>query len=233
MTRYDSGPTTVLLVGDDTDFMESLVRSFAHHDDLECIGLAETVAEGLAMAAGGEPDVVLISADRPDAAIEGTTGLKRLCPRVPVIILTSDSDMDVVACAAAAGASGFFPKQGAVDEIVGATRTVAQGGILMGSDMLAALIGRARDPGEETRHRAKPPPGLGRLAPRERQVLDLLGEGLDTKTIARRLGISVHTCRGYSRSLFAKLGVHSQLQAVATAARHGLLGGPSSSRPSG
>jgi DNA-binding CsgD family transcriptional regulator len=72
------------------------------------------------------------------------------------------------------------------------------------------------------------PPGAnaaqaGGLTPREQEVLRLMGAGLDTRSVARRLGISVHTCRGHTRSVLAKLDAHSQLEAVAVAARRGLL----------
>jgi DNA-binding CsgD family transcriptional regulator len=62
------------------------------------------------------------------------------------------------------------------------------------------------------------------LTPREHEVLRLMGAGLDTRTVARRLGISVHTCRGHTKSVLAKLDAHSQLEAVVVATRRGLLG---------
>jgi DNA-binding CsgD family transcriptional regulator len=61
------------------------------------------------------------------------------------------------------------------------------------------------------------------LTPREQEVLLLLAEGVDARTIARRLGISVNTCRGYVKSIFLKLDAHSQLEAVAIARKHGLV----------
>jgi DNA-binding NarL/FixJ family response regulator len=64
------------------------------------------------------------------------------------------------------------------------------------------------------------------LTPREQEVLELLGRGKDPRTIARELSISLHTCRGYVKSTLAKLDCHSQLEAVVTAGRLGLLRGP-------
>ena len=58
---------------------------------------------------------------------------------------------------------------------------------------------------------------------RERDVLDLMGQGLDPHAIAARLAISLHTCRGYQKSILAKLEAHSQLEAVVVAARLGLI----------
>jgi DNA-binding CsgD family transcriptional regulator len=64
------------------------------------------------------------------------------------------------------------------------------------------------------------------VTPRERQVLELLGQGLDARVIARTLGISLHTSRGHVKSLLAKLHAHSQLEAVVNATRAGLLPDP-------
>ena len=61
------------------------------------------------------------------------------------------------------------------------------------------------------------------LTRREQEVLQMLAAGLEPRIIAREIGISVNTCRGYIKSLLAKVGAHSQLEAVAIAMRHGLL----------
>jgi DNA-binding CsgD family transcriptional regulator len=70
---------------------------------------------------------------------------------------------------------------------------------------------------------ASPPP----LTPRESTVLEMLGSGVAPKQVAYRLGISVHTCRGYVKNILRKLDSHSVLEAVVTAQRGGLLPAPS------
>lgn len=72
-------------------------------------------------------------------------------------------------------------------------------------------------------HQVAPPS----LTPRESTVLDLLGDGVAPKQVAYRLGISVHTCRGYVKNILRKLDSHSVLEAVVTAQRDGLLMSPS------
>ena len=81
--------------------------------------------------------------------------------------------------------------------------------------------GRGRSQAEEQGGPRRPV-----LTPREQEVLELLGRGKDPRTIARELSISLHTCRGYVKSTLAKLDCHSQLEAVVTAGRLGLLRGP-------
>jgi len=93
------------------------------------------------------------------------------------------------------------------------------GKFLVEENTLAALV--------ESLHPASPPsldssmPGLARLTARERQVLALMGEGLDPQAIARRLVVSRHTARGHVKNILMKLGAHSQLEAVVIATRAG------------
>jgi DNA-binding NarL/FixJ family response regulator len=84
--------------------------------------------------------------------------------------------------------------------------------------VLSAVLGRV-----QATDRASATPLAAELTDREREVLRGLSQGLDPQTIARRLGISVHTCRGHVKSILAKLEAHSQLEAVVKAIRRGLL----------
>ena len=86
------------------------------------------------------------------------------------------------------------------------------------TQIAAARASSAQAPAVRVRVVNLPP-----LTPREQDVLILLAEGVDARTIARRLGISVNTCRGYVKSIFLKLDAHSQLEAVAIARKHGLV----------
>jgi DNA-binding NarL/FixJ family response regulator len=80
-------------------------------------------------------------------------------------------------------------------------------------DLLRRLVGGAEVPTPR-----RPP-----LTQREQEVLQMLAAGLEARMIAQEIGISLNTCRGYVKSLLAKLGAHSQLEAVAIAMRHGLI----------
>jgi DNA-binding NarL/FixJ family response regulator len=116
--------------------------------------------------------------------------------------------------ATAAGASGFLSKNGPLGDVLNAVHTAHGGGMTVSTDILARLL-RSTTPVVG--------PRAGGLTAREHEVLVLMGSGLDPRAIARRLGISVHTCRGYVKAVLGKLGAHSQLEAVAVATRRGLL----------
>ena len=118
------------------------------------------------------------------------------------------------------GASGVLSKTAGLDEVVDAVRRLRAGETLMPLDEVVELLrfaGRERDREREDRH------SIASLTPREREVLQALAEGLDSATIASRLHITVRTERNHVANILAKLGVHSQLQAVLFAARYGVV----------
>ena len=103
----------------------------------------------------------------------------------------------------------MLPKDGALNDLLAAIRTARRGQVILSPSAIAAGHGSADVPVS--------------LTPREHAVLEMLGDGLDAQGIARRLGISLNTCRGYVKTILSKLGAHSQLEAVAVASRLGLL----------
>ena len=115
-----------------------------------------------------------------------------------------------------AGVSGFLPKESPIWEVLSAIRMAKSGGMLIHPAQLAAVLAAARDEPDRVTQ------GFG-LTRREREVLDLLGSGLDPQTIARALSLSVHTARGHVKSILSKLGAHSQLEAVVVAMKAGLI----------
>jgi DNA-binding NarL/FixJ family response regulator len=157
----------------------------------------------------------------PDGdGIEATERIRSLRPEARVVILTGHTDVDVLTRAATAGASGFLPKESSIGAVIGAIRTARSGEMLVEGTTLAAILGRvAASAGATPRAGAEPV----LLTPRERDVLLLMGQGMDPHAIAASLGISLHTCRGYQKAIMGKLDAHSQLEVVVVATRRGLL----------
>jgi DNA-binding NarL/FixJ family response regulator len=211
--------TSVLIVDDHRAFSDALGIAIDLQPDLTLAGVASTVEEAMGVVRSSSPEIVLMDVRLPGVdGIEGVRRVKDLDPRVRVIVLTGFADADAMARAALAGASGFFPKERPVTEILQAIRTVSDGGMVVEPSTLAAVLARVQEPG---RSQAAPP--ALHLTERQREVLALLAEGMDPRTIARTLGISVNTSRGHVKSVMTKLGAHSQLEAVVEAMRIGLL----------
>jgi len=199
-------------------FSELLQLALDVQDDLECVGVALTKDDALALVAEERPDVVLMDIQLPDGCgIEATRELKERHPECDVLILTGRPDAGLLARAADAGASGFLVKDHPLDVILANLRRPTGGAMRVEPGTLGDLL---RPDGDGTATASVS------LTNRELTVLGLLGEGVAPKQVAYRLGISLHTTRGYVKSILRKLDSHSVLEAVVTAQRIGLLPHP-------
>lgn len=213
------GPHTatirVMVIDDHRTLAELLGRALDGEDGVAYVGSATTAAEGLDLVTRLRPEVTLVDVQLPD--LDGIALARRIVAAHPegrVIMLTAATDPALVARAAEAGACGFMTKTGGLEELLSAIRRARAGAMVVDTALLAGLAGLATMP---------PRPRGPVLTPREIDVLRLLAGGRDTGSVARALGISLHTCRGHVKSIFTKLDCHSQLEAVVTAARLGLL----------
>lgn len=204
----------VVAVDDHRTLAELLEVAMRDEPDVEFIGHASTAADGFELIGRTRPDVVLMDMGLPDLdGVRATAQVVSSYPEIRVVMLTGVTDPHVVAQAAAAGASAFVPKSGGLTEVLSAVRNARKGAMVVDSGLLAGILDAPRPRGGNAPS----------LTPREKEVLTLLGLGLDVRSASRRLGISLHTCRGHVKSLLAKLDCHSQLEAVVAATRMGLL----------
>jgi DNA-binding NarL/FixJ family response regulator len=220
-----SAPTRVLVVDDHELFSEALAMLLERQPDVRLVGSVRTADEACALvgSAGGSmeglPDVVLMDLDLPGTdGIQATRRIRELAPGVKVVVLTAIQDPEIIADALAAGACGYVPKTRAVDELMDVVRRAAAGELVMPTRDLGPVLEQLR--GERSRSSAER--SLGRLTPRETEILRALAAGETATQIATRLGISALTVQSHVKSILAKLGVHSKIEAVTLAWRHGL-----------
>lgn len=205
--------TRVLVVDDHVVFAELLGLALSGEDGFEFVGRADGVTAGIRMVESVRPDIVVMDVRLGDGdGIAATAQLTRRFPGLRVIVLTAFVDSDLMRRAADAGACALLPKDGELAEMMHALRTARGGGFVVHPRLLKTLVS-----GDG---RAQPMPPLTQ---REQDVLQMLAAGLEANAIARELGISLNTCRGYVKSLLTKLGAHSQLEAVVIAMRNGLI----------
>jgi DNA-binding NarL/FixJ family response regulator len=167
------------------------------------------------MAAELKPDVVVMDIEMPrQDGLAATRRLREVVPDLVIVVVTAHRDPQWVLRATQAGASAFVPKNGSLPEMLDVLRRARNGGMLVAASAFGSAV-------------STPEPSIStpkvELTQRERDVLHCLNRGMAPKAIARVLGISLHTCRGYVKSLLSKLGVSSQLEAVVTAQRLGLI----------
>jgi DNA-binding NarL/FixJ family response regulator len=210
-----AAPLRVLVVDDHQTFADLLSLALSGEPDLQCIGTAGSAAEAVAMAAELKPDVVVMDIEMPRTdGLAATRRLREVVPDLVIVVVTAHRDPQWVLRATQAGASAFVPKNGSLPEMLDVLRRARNGGMLVAASAFGSAVSAPE--------RSISTPRV-ELTQRERDVLHCLSRGMAPKAIARVLGISLHTCRGYVKSLLAKLGVSSQLEAVVTAQRLGLI----------
>lgn len=213
-----TAPLRVLVVDDHQTFADLLSLALSSEPDLQCIGTAGSAAEAVAMAAELKPDVVVMDIEMPrQDGLAATRRLREVVPDLVIVVVTAHRDPQWVLRATQAGASAFVPKNGSLPEMLDVLRRARNGGMLVAASAFGSTM-------------TSPEPAIStprvELTQRERDVLHCLNRGMAPKAIARVLGISLHTCRGYVKSVLAKLDCHSQLEAVVAAGRLGLLPHP-------
>jgi DNA-binding NarL/FixJ family response regulator len=134
--------------------------------------------------------------------------------------MTAHDDERLLVEAVEAGASGFLGKDEAADEVLAAAKAAAEGEVLIDPIILTRLLHQVAKEREARRDALAL---LEELTEREHEVLQLLSEGMRNDDIAQKLFISPQTVQTHVRNLLAKLGVHSKLEAVAFAVKHGAI----------
>jgi DNA-binding NarL/FixJ family response regulator len=205
---------TVVVIDDHQVFAELLAMALEVESGFVCVGHAQTIESGLAMVDELLPDIVLMDVRLSDGdGIAATAELTQRYPLLRVVVLTAFMDRQLLQRAAAAKACALLPKDGELAAMLRSLHTAKRGTFVVSPEILSSTM-------VPTRREAHQVPTLTR---REQEVLQMLAVGLEPRVIAAEIGISIHTCRGYIKSLLAKVGAHSQLEAVAIAVQHGLL----------
>jgi two-component system, NarL family, response regulator LiaR len=206
----------VLVVDDHAVVREGLRAFLAVQDGIEVTGEAADGEEALEAAARLDPDVILMDLVMP--RLDGVGAMRALRERLSrsrVIVLTSFLDDDKLLPALRAGAAGYLLKDAEPEQLVRAVRAAHAGEALLDPVVAARLVDRLATEGEDE--------PLGRLTPREHEVLVLIARGFANKRIALELGLSEKTVKAHVGHVLAKLGVTDRTQAAVLAVRAGLV----------
>ena len=211
----------ILLVEDHASFRQTLAFVFDREPEFEVVAQAGSLAEARKVMDGLKVDLGVIDLALPDGeGIDLIKDLREANPNFAALVLTASLDRAEHARAVESGAAGILHKSAGVDEILDATRRLGEGETLLSQEELIALLRLAGQSREEEREARA---SIEQITLREREVLQALGEGLSNKEIAAKLHVSVDTERTHMMNILNKLGVHSRLQALLFAARHGLI----------
>ena len=217
--RASTKPITILIVDDERTFGEALELALSHEKDLQIVDVATDGREAVRVAGEQHPDVVLMDVTMPGMnGIEATRRIKETDPDATVLILSGHDDEHLLARAMAAGAAGLLRKTEAVVDVAGTVRRAHRGEPIHD----VSEVERAQ---RRFRHRrdldADAKDRLERLTPRELQVLASMAEGRSPEETASALGMSPNTLRTHTQNMLTKLHVHSKMEALVLAIRHG------------
>jgi DNA-binding NarL/FixJ family response regulator len=200
-------------------FAEAIGAALSEHGH-QIVGVVSTATEAIENARRTRPDFVLLELSLVDWL--GTNAGRAILlehPTVRIVVVAPAADLGTIQATVEAGFHGYITTESGIVQLVDAMRAIAAGNTVL-PNVTGWEDGLDTNGADELRRTAS-------LTKREREVLRLLAEGVSTREIARRLHIAAHTVRSHIQSVFAKLEVHSRLEAVAIARRTGLARAPS------
>ena len=208
----------ILLADDHKIIVDGLRSLLERSNDLKVVGQASDGLSAVRLAADLSPDLVIMDISLPGLnGIDATRRILEVNPRVKVIALSMHKDGRYIAEALKSGAAGYLLKESAFDELTAAIRSVMKGTCFLSASIADLVIK------DYIRHLEKTDSGVfSVLTPREREVLQSLSEGLSTKEIAARLGVSVKTVETYRVQIMEKLDIHSVAELTKYAIREGI-----------
>jgi len=206
---------TRVLLADDHGLIRQGLKSLLEGQGFQVVGEASDGHEAVRAAEKTHPDVAILDIRMPVLnGVDATRELKKSSPKTKIIILTQHDENQYVTEALQAGAKGYVLKSQGAEDLVHAIREVCRGAVYLSPSISQTVVGAYLSKGTVS-------PDV--LSGRERQVLQLVGEGKSTKDIAVQLGISVKTAESHRARLMKKLDIHETASLVRYAIRRGLI----------
>ena len=204
----------VVVADDHPLFREGVINSLRSMPDILVVGQASDADEVVRLVREELPDLALLDVTMPGGGIEAARKIAAACPATRIVMLTVSEDEDDLLAAMKAGASGYVLKGVSARELAGVVRSVSAGEVYVAPSLAFGLLREMSKP------RASDP--LAELSGRERQVLELVANGLSNQEIGLKLGLAEKTIKHYMTNILTKLQVRSRVEAALLAARVGL-----------
>ena len=210
---------SILIVDDELTFGEALELALAHEDDLEVVEVTTGGTEAVRAVSERDPDVVIMDISMPGMnGIEATRRIIEVKPDAAILVLSGHDDDHLLARVVQAGAVGLLRKTEAIANVASTVRRAYHHEVLHTEDEIEKAMRRLRhrrDAEDDAKRR------LERLTPRETEILELMAKGKSSEDIATMLTMSPNTLRTHTQNVLTKLGVHSKMEALVLAIRHG------------
>jgi DNA-binding NarL/FixJ family response regulator len=207
-------PLRLVLIEDHQALREGL-ELLLDREGLSVVGTAGTAAEGRELVERLNPDVALVDIRLgDDSGIRLTAELIDAEPERRIVLYTGSADVDLLISGLDSGARGYALKDGTPTELKTAVRTVAEGGTYVDPRLHPALLSRKATQTQRV------------LSKREREIMDLLAQGLTGEQVAEKLYLSPETIKTHIRNAMSKLEANTRVHAIAIALRDGFISPP-------
>jgi two-component system, NarL family, nitrate/nitrite response regulator NarL len=201
-----------LVLCDDNRLLGEALASILEARGHRILAITTSVAGAIEAVTAHRPDGCLLDLRLPDGSgLDVARTIRRCHHDTKILVLTCLTDPAVLAEAKKIGVAGFLRKDLKTDAIIGALDVISAGGVAFGPPYSGQVTWRAVTPSQQDL--------LGRLTPREKQVLRRIVAGQSTEQMANEMDVATSTLRSYIKNILAKLGAHSRLQAAAIASR--------------
>ncbi|HLE32001.1 MAG TPA: response regulator transcription factor [Bacteroidota bacterium] len=211
-------PIKILLADDHALIRTGIKNLLEGHSEFKVVGEASDGDEALQKAKSLSPDVVIIDISMPKlSGIEATRQIVKRHPSTRVLVLTMHENAEYVYQIFKAGAGGYILKNAGKEELIDAIRSVADGKRFVGRHVSELMISEYMKKADERDGSA----GQTALTSREREILELIAQGLNNQQIGERLFISPRTVDTHRTNIMQKLHVHDAANLVRYALEHG------------
>lgn len=212
--------TRILIADDHPLIREALGRVFSSQKDMEVVGEAADGGEAVELATKLKPDVLVMDIMMPKIdGLEASRRIKKLAPKVAILILTAYDDDSYVLGLLEAGAAGYLMKSARGQDLVDAVRSIRSGESVLHPKIIEKLLRRAVTGSVKVEQKRLVEP----LTPREKEILGLVASGMSNKEIADKLYLSLRTVKAHLSNIFNKMEVASRSEALVTALKLGII----------
>lgn len=203
----------VIVADDHPLFRDGVVTTLDAADGIDVVGEADDAASAIKLAGDLLPDVALLDVAMPGGGLQAAREIARTCPSTRIVMLTVSEDEDNLMAAMKSGAKGYVLKGIAARDLVDIVRSIDAGEVYVAPKLAWRLLRELRKP------RRSP---LDELSAREREVLELVAEGLSNAEIGARLNVVEKTIKHHMTNILSKLQVSSRVEAALLAYKAGL-----------
>lgn len=208
----------VVLV-DDHDLLRRGIKTMLETEGIQVVGEGSDGTDALRLVEETLPDIVIVDVIMPNKdGIEATREIKDAYPHIGVVVLSGHDEKRFVFDALKAGASGYLLKTAELEEVVATVREVARGHAKLDPELADQIISEF-----QSYQVAEVAEVFQPLTPREREILQLMSDGLPNKAIAARLSISERTVTTHVANIYSKLHVNNRVSAIQEAMRRRIL----------